>query len=748
MRLGVFALVLLVLGNDVSRADQAAVLSGEHGDFTRLVFYLDDQTEWSLDQDQRTVLLKVDGQISGFDTSQVFNRIDRRRIFSVVSGQSPTELILQLACDCTVRAFRFGQRMLVLDVAGDPVAGDSVESPRLSETPGLSFGTVTEGGRPFQLPLILPAFERQPQTPSPDIPANRIDPQIREAVRDAEKRLVQQLGRAATQGLLKVASPGRVSPDQVANELREPAPVSVDLTERGDSIPLRATTSRDEALSAHMRINGESLDGGLCLPDDALAIAEWGGDGFAQGLAAWRSQLYGEFDRVNADAAIGMARHYLHYGFGAEARHSLSMQDGPQPILSILSFILDGEPVADPGSLPKQSVCDGSVAFWAVLAMSKSAPRTDINANAVIRYFMALPQHLRERLGPELAQRLIHHGYEDAASIVLRRMELKHSEPGAEIALAKASLSESAGETEQAQTARREAVVSDGPVSPMALAELIETELVEGRPITRETVQLAAAYAFENRLRPDGERLAFAEVLALAGSGDFPAAFEKLEASSFEDIGANRDLPWDVLVEKSVDPVFLQVALPRLTQASELESNVSNRIANRLLSLGFPTEASLVLRGGAAGPDGRQRRVLRAQAALALSRPRQAEAELLGLSGQDIDALRAKARDMAGDHAVAAQVYSSIDQKQAATRAAFLAGDWASLRTTEDPVLSDVARLKLKEQDVNEESGVLSRNRDLLSDSAETRKTLEALLSGFAVPDALPTETAGAGEIQ
>ncbi len=722
-------LALLITPAAPAWAETVRVRSGEHGAFTRVVLDLPRAGTWQLSQTGRQVDLRLDAGVTGFDLSGVFEKIDRSRLAAIRPGPTRDALVLDLACACDAEALLVGSRMLAIDIT--PAAEAPAPSPR-----GLSFGDLSSRTRTVELPLFLPPVQKKTALPPVNEPAmdEATDIAVAKAVSNAEKRLLRQLGRAATQGLLTPVAPTPKPVPPTSRIVEIPAPVRIE--PKADDVPLRATTSQDAGFMKNLRVNGQSIQGAACLPDDAFAVPDWGGEGFDIGLANWRAQLFGEFDKANPAASLGLARHYIHYGFGAEARQALALTAQAQPILHILSRVVDGDPVDDAGPLPAQTSCEGAVALWAVLALPDNAPPADVNDSAVIRHFAALPEHLRDRLGPGLAQRLAQAGYDDAADIVLRRLNLSSDRKTAQHALAEAEIERNRGDAEKAQETRKQVVAENAAESPLALAKIIEDEIAAGRSIPRKTAELAAAFAFENRGGENGPLLGWADSLAHAGAGQFDAAFDKLDALSPENPHADPDAIFDLLLRTTADAEFIKHLFGRIEQAAGLAPDLANRLARRALELGFPDQAAEMLTAPATGTAVRERRLLRAEVALALSRPRQAEAELLGHSGPDVDALRARARSMAGDHAVAAQVFSSLEADDETLRAAFLAGEWEQLADSDDPVLAALARLKLADTEASETlPGVLARNRALLEQSSDIRSTLDQLLSSFSVDE-------------
>ena len=120
-----------------------------------------------------------------------------------------------------------------------------------------------------------------------------------------------------------------------------------------------------------------------------------------------------------------------------------------------------------------------------------------------------------------------------------------------------------------------------------ALALLIEGRVARGEPVEHERAVQSAALAMEMRGTPLGDRLARAEVLALASTGDFDTAyggFDRLPASLRRETGETLAT---LLLRIADDVTFLRFALgPRLT-APDLPISVQAEVEERVTALGF-----------------------------------------------------------------------------------------------------------------------------------------------------------------
>jgi hypothetical protein len=205
----------------------------------------------------------------------------------------------------------------------------------------------------------------------------RPDPRVARA----EQRLMRQLSRAATQGTVKMQM--QVAPDDVGGSTaaprlspHPPAGAATASSNLDATTPVDASTSpagnSEDAFSKVDCIDAASLDIGL-----------WGWpEGVAVGIAHWRKRLFKEFDTQDSQAALRLARLYLHYGFGAEARVILMDADiasAQRRVPLAMSYIVDIQNEKTTDVFTNQSNCDGPAALWGVLSLTpriRRGPRT------------------------------------------------------------------------------------------------------------------------------------------------------------------------------------------------------------------------------------------------------------------------------------------------------------------------------------------------------------------------------------
>ena len=749
---------IFVLWAGFALAQTVEVRAGEHDTFTRLVFRLPDRLDYTLSQAGGVAELRFERQGLEFDTSVVFERVPRTRLAAIdgTSGGDPLRLLLDCACD--TRAFWYGESALVLDIS-DPAP--SSEEPS-SDT------EVTSEARPERLrPLPLPAGGPSPAArlvadTLHDVPRPTLGPPVQGAALDAGRaRLIKELGRAASQGLL---TPLRRPPARSARDAPLPVPGSdadtrdpvPDQTDREapeksadpSNVNLRAETSLDRAARPAMANSLDLAAGRRCPDPETVDVTRWtDGRPFPAQLGALRTGLLGEFDVPDQSAVMALARLYVHFGFGAEAREVLAQMGERSPEAKALSAMAEILETGDAGphaaALAGKMDCPPETALWSALSRRELPADQPMNAESILRGLSALPPHLRAHLGPMLAKRFLESGFQRHGARVRRMLDRSDVTRTPEAELVGAEIAMSRGETQKAEAELEAVVTQNAEPSPAALLRLVESRVARGVDISYETAQLTGAYALEHRGTPLGAALADAHLSALAVSGAFDEAFEglaKRQEDGHAGASALRSELVGHLTKRAEDFDFVRlITAPRMARPDALDPPTATAVGRRLLSLGFLSEAARFARPAA--PDGarRARQLLRAEIALHDGRPRKAERALLSLSGKEADRLRARARSRAGDHRAARRIYTRLGLVDAARRQAWLAADWPALAENAEAPMADVARAMVtaSSRDTDTAGGVLARDRQLLEASAETREIARKLLAARPEPEPL-----------
>lgn len=645
------------------QAQTVTVRSGEHGDFTRLVFDIPGSADWSIENaDDRMLLFRLDGVAPTFDTSSAFDRIGRDRILDL-SRNDDGELEVALACACDFNSFALNASMVVLDVfASDEKATDQASDPVvLPLLPAVDHLAGRTAGPLGGLPHILDDVLAEQTRINPDLDG-------------AAALITQDIARAVSEGVLDPGDTIALTVEPSAAPPSAGPPISV--TSPLDPPVKEVVLTRD----AQRREDVISLSGAHCAGDEDLDLQGWGLDrsinqAFAEGFA----HLYGEFDQPDKTAAVELVRSMLHFGFGAEARSLLFLTSRePDPLLFGLSFVVDGG-VDETGYLQAMAECETAAALWAFLGADGKAAEPGVNPDVIVRHFAGLPRSLRRHLGLRLANRFTETGHPDTAATVLSRVGSVTGRDAPEVLFGEALAAAASGDTREALETLTPLSKSGADVASRAAVRVAELSHEQGATIDGGVRETIAAFAAERRHGEEGSDLWRANILALMDAGSFDearAALANPSNASDEVVQETSNDFWQKLARDGNDIQFFKHAIPGAGSAeSGLHGETRTVVADRLTQSRFPEAAlSWIAEDGLLMRSDRGR-MLRAQAMLQLDRPEEAELLVIGLRDDAALKLRAEARAAMKDHAFAARTYRDLGEEEQAALSGWMADE-------------------------------------------------------------------------
>lgn len=714
---GLWAAVLMLGLPQMAQAEPVRVKSGEHEGFSRLVLYLPGHVEWRLEQDGKTAGLVFDRRDLQFRTGQVFDFIPRDRL-AEVTGRAGGRLDFRLNCACRFEVSWHSDSILVVDIL-DP--GPKTPKPERTGLPGDHGGfdpfafPVSAGAGRVRLSLPEPALGPPFQAPLPAA-------ESRQAARLSimQDRVLAQIGRATKQGLLTLnaGEARQLMPPQETRSETQAGRGKAAETNRAANINLRASSSMDLDFLTRLAHEETWAEEPGCLPDAVVNVPDWGGQApFHQQIGPARSQVMNTLDRPDRAAALHLARLYVFFGFGAEARQALRLADDPgrgAKVIASMAQILETGAAPPESPLLHRLSCRNASALWSVLARDPLPQDQPVDSDAVLRGFTALPMHLRHHLGPILAERFAGAGQAEIAGAILDTFAHSPLGPPPAGRMVAADLALEKGNREAAEAHLDEVIGSNSDASAAALLRKLQTRLAEQRAIPLDLAELAGAYAQEHGDTQLGAELRRIYPEAMAAAGAYDLAFSELahfSAGGQADPVAGIAGIMRIVTRLAPDPVFLRHALDQgVASRADLPPDLGNRMARRLLDTGFPEAAQKFIAGSSEGPWQRGRRLLRAEIALELKKPRLAEGALRGLSGPQAEALLARMRSQLGEHVAAPALYRK-------------AADTARARQEARSAPAPAPR-----------EGMLARHRRLLDQSAAARARLQNLLTARPAP--------------
>ncbi|TCP39098.1 hypothetical protein [Rhodovulum marinum] len=692
-------LVVFLLPGLPALAQAVAIRSGEHADFSRLVFEVPAGVSWSLGRGAEGYLLEFDDPDLDFTFAGVFDLIPRTRL-TAIALDAPGRLSLGVAEDVHAEAFTLRPGLVVLDLRNGPAPADSpfeaplqaqapqqAEPRRTAQPPVPKVRLPMDAGRMRPAPVIGRFL---PPTPPSATVAAPADPRVAAA----RSELAKQIGRAAAQGLLEPADirraredddpPPDPAPPETAEDDPGPEPALPGLADRPN---MHVETSIDRGFGPQASGRTQSALGDPCFPDSYFDLSGWlGEDPPAALIAAGRSALLNMRDAPDPAGAQALVRSYLALGFGAEARaviDTVALDSAPAPVWREMGAILDEGRAENPDLFDGQLSCPSRAALWATLARPDIPSTTEVDEAAVIRSFSELPLHLRRHLGPTLAERFLAAGDTAAATrvrnAVARAGEMTQS---GDLTLVEARLDLSHGQIETAEARIDEVLAEGGLSSPQALVLRLETELDAGQAPAADALALAEALAFERRGTALGTQLLALSIRGHGANGNFQTAFGMLMHNGLESDGVLVSDLVRALARDGRDADLLREAFSGVLTRPDIAiaDNARLAVADRLLTLGFPARAAEIVSD--IPPRGTpQERQVRARLALAIGQPGQAMQYLSGLDSPQADILRAEAARALGDLATAARYYGAAGDTERQAALAWRDRNWQTVRT-------------------------------------------------------------------
>lgn len=657
-----------------------------------------------------------------FDISSILALGGGRRLAAVrtVADEDENRLRLTLGCECAYGFSIANGRLLITLRAAEPEAAASTHAART----GGSRYAPHHAPRPFPRPKLASpqsdgtdAVAANPEVLAPETSAQRDD------VLAAREHLLQQLSRAADQGLLEFVSDGAIdapsappntavsenspvseAPQPNEPEVQAPSPETTVANLSGDE-PLRPAPPAEAALRARTAIDRsfpvdrtETLvDVAPCIPRETLDLSAWRvGGSFADRIPALRRDLLDEFDEPRPSVIRALAQAYILKGFGVEAEHLLTAFGEVVPeheVLSELARIVEGRPLSRGGPIASTGPCHGEALLWrriAGLPHARPGPSDAIWAD-MAETFDNLPRTLRELVAAPLLSSLIDEGEVKRAEdldLILSRAPL-NDDPALD--LARARLLAAGGNAVAAEQLYERLARRDAPEAHESLIRMLDSRLARGAPVSKALADALSDLAFTTRGHPLELAAKTAEIRAHAATYGPMAALVAVR-------NAMERTPADALVLRDAGHAALERLSPdhaggdeaamayarAVTMYQPLVSTgldgdpARRRVSRELLDLGLANAALSYL-----APAMTRRepgvRLVAAKALVAVDRPEDALEQLTDLSGEEAQKLRAAALARSGDFAGAAEA----DPGDAAR--ALSAGNWADVPEAEGP---------------------------------------------------------------
>ncbi|WP_300056581.1 hypothetical protein [uncultured Roseobacter sp.] len=729
-------------------ASPIVVRSGDHEGFTRLVMQLPNDADWQVTENPGLKIVTISDHSEGFDINRVFDVIPRDQLTSVRSY--PSRLELEVSCACGINTFMERGRFLVIDILDGPPL------PPMIRADAARFITARPASRFNFGDLLWSEFASEDdddsesqltESPQTDVASGS------SAVTDIETTLIEETRTELLRGLSNATSRGILEPATpdlggLLNDTTEPTEQDIyDSSEEivSEASPktgnIRITSSHDTPTSFHD--SGFMTSGAVCPDPATVKVSTWGSDKpFHLQVAELRRELFSEFDRLDQDIALQLARSYIFFGFGAEAKQVLRLSDDlltTNPELFDLASIMEHGFAVNPRFVHQFADCDSDLALWAAMAAKELSPDQILNEAAALRALASLPDHVKRFVAPALSQRLADRGDLDSASIALRNLEWNEDSQSSSTELAQAVIEKQHGNRDRAEKILSAVVASNTPETPEAMIAFVESRLKDGDAIPADIALLIETYAFELRDSPIAKDIHRTHVIASAYSGQFSKAFDAMRSDLVsEDPELTAELLshiFSALSSSADDVTFLEAFFSQFPSTPAALTNKATKLTtSRLLELGFSTEAESILAELPSNQKDDDLRMLHAESLVAMQQPEAALTILDLVEADQSDDVRARALSQLGENEQAFELFQTLNSEDAAVRSAWLASEWTEIMPPETPVFGS-ARSLAEEivPTVRPRDGMLESIGAAVEQSTSARSALQDLLDRVPV---------------
>lgn len=619
-------------------AERVIVRSGDHEGYSRLVFHLSQRVGWTLSgvKNQRKLLINQKG--INWDISDVFERMSKLRIVDIrIMPGGKNGLLINLDCNCQVETFWHGKSMLVLDVKDSDIQVDigvNKNVPLVIEgqyadfsAPPLSQRYHSYNPNAFQKTSLQILSTALNTTLDENQDANHL---YKLGVSSNKGVIINQLRRAELLDLIKLKkiAQGHLTYE---NKINSDSNTQIQKNERSiesfdhpfQNISLSLSSGQLLADQSPLENHQNNIEND-CIAHEILSVEKWGNlDPFTNQLSHLRKRIM----RRNLDGGglenLEIAKLYLYFGLGAEAKQllkNINIDESLRNVYIAISEIMD-ESTAKFNVFDDQFHCDSNVALWFILSAKKDSLKSLLNHDAALRALVRLPIHLKKQLGPKLVQNLLEMGQSSASDRFQQALRgVINSEN------IRSPYNKSTTRTrKEIEDNLSSLIIENNEKSLPALIEVIDRYLDDTMEIPLVWVDLVGSYAHEQRNNNIGELIKHTYVRSLAAAGLYDLAF--FEFSKLYPDGDNNyikrsaDLLASYTVRLADDIIFLKHLSHRGKYSNfKISDSVENEVATRLLGLGFSSEALEYTYEKSEQAHQDTRRLIRAKAALTLSK--------------------------------------------------------------------------------------------------------------------------------
>jgi len=732
----------------ISHAEEIVVRSGDHENFTRLVFSLNRVSDWSIEvskNDPSLVSLKILETKATFDLTEAFTRIGRDRV-STLQSLEPGVLEIELSCKCQTRSFLQGGELLVLDIFDDP---NNHQEDNVEDNPKNQVGNLTSEDASLIKKLS-------------DISLTRL--------RSEEEVIASSLLNNIAIELIKDSIDKTVTSSASANEIKDDVYLEIEnavqagflngiqsdglLSAGSDSDPASQEFTNSEISKTIMSqqlshaingaVSGNETNSNIvielssCRDDSDLNISTWvtSEEGAFEQLSRYRGEIFGEFDRINAKGIEKYVKSAIYFGYGAEAISVLDfgMNDDAK-LLRALAHLVDFRD--DPSDFfSTQLRCKNSSVVWAVLDMRNFDDLVVVDQKALLASLEGLPRSIRFDIGLRLVEIANESNMPGLAKDILGR--LSRSLRGGEdegIKAALVSTEIAAGDYQEAQNLINYNLLTSSSRHSDRIQAIVTVSSATNEPIPEAVIELAESFSFEHRGAETADKHWLTYINSLITSSQFFEAFEAIgsyEAGESKIIETALNSFFSHLLKHGeagevLKYIFLQMEGKGFEMLSE---DNRRKIINNLMRFGSYREVLSVDLGEGSEALLARKKILEARSLIALGEAKEAEISVIGREDDDARLVRGQARQFIGDHGSAVKEFSTVGQSDEIAYSAWLGENWNFLENSENEVMREVALSRSNRVEASESDGLdFPLIEQMPQDSRAFRELMSKLLS-------------------
>ncbi|MEM9909178.1 MAG: hypothetical protein AAF922_00215 [Pseudomonadota bacterium] len=724
----------------LAHAQTSSIRSGEHENYTRLVFPLTKRIKFKIAAVENRIVLRFEEKSIKFDTKGIFTRIPRTRLDFVEYDQVQSEVSLYLNCNCDFRAFWFQETNLVLDILDSVNAaseGTKLRVHELVSKTGLNRMSNVKNELAEAYLTSLTATE------------------LRKALKKIHWKKIK-----AKNSLNKIKTDTRMSISDLERDTNRPATgeIAQDRNERPRQSDFSQTYSsqiqntelteilESHSISLHEQIeikagneNNQEItteeigteDTEKCIQNRILDIPSWRNDEiFQEGIGESHARIFNERDSLNEDNVLLLAKHYIYYGFGIEALAVLQLLENTSheiEVLKALAEVVDGGTTSS-SELKGQFLCQGYSQFWAIFSGEEVSAVSELNDRALIATFIRLPRHLRRYLGPIASGILLSAGEDELSSAILRTVEVVENETSPSISFAIAELNRHYGQNETAKDKYQRVIDDKASQELDALVRQVQLLISEGVLLDDLYSELSQMAVHKEVEEMSGKELETLQILSLGKLGRFKTAYEKLDQSKFLDTGdrdRTRSIIASILLKSADDLEILKNYFSgRIGDTQTISDEVAIKLSEILHSSGFVSDAKRVLDRSFHSSVSKTSRLERARVGIALKMINYSKKQLLGIEGRRVDHLIKSIQFLESQRDATSIVNENLDQ--------FTVPEKQQSLNSNTNLRNDDSTESLIENKYNEKT--LEFSESLLRLNSQAKKRFQTLLNANPIP--------------